>query len=121
MKKYCEGHSFGIFGCNSHQHDLPLENKSEIVFKDKPEAEQFIKTNFYSLYGKGISMNKGKYRQFPCRRKQLQPGMDSSTTGHPKLAEISKNQCNVNNNRLHLGSHSGHIVGHGVDGIPFTL
>lgn len=69
-----EGNSFGIFGCNSHQHDLPMANKSEIVFKDKPEAEQFIKANFYKLYGKGISMNKGKYRQFPCRRKQLQPG-----------------------------------------------
>ena len=69
-----EGNTFGIFGCNSHQHDLPMENKSEIVFKDKHEAEQFIKANFYKLYGKGISMNKGKYRQFPCRRKQLQPG-----------------------------------------------
>ena len=53
-----KGNSYGIFGCNLHQHDLPMENKSEIVFESKYAAEDFIKSNFYNLYGKGISMNK---------------------------------------------------------------
>ena len=69
-----EGNSYGIFGCNLHQHDLPMENKSEIVFESKYAATDFIKTNFYNLYGKGISMNRGLYRQFHCRRRKLQQG-----------------------------------------------
>jgi hypothetical protein len=45
-----EGNSFGIYGCNSHQHPLPRSKKSKIVFRNKAEAQEFIDENLIKMY-----------------------------------------------------------------------
>ena len=45
-----EGNSFGVYGCNSHQHPLPRNKKSEIVFRNKAEAQEFIDKNLNKMY-----------------------------------------------------------------------
>ena len=65
-----EGNCYGVYGCTSHQHFLTRLNKSEIVFKDKAEADDFVEKNLRSTYT-SQSGQKKNYRAFECRRKNL--------------------------------------------------
>ena len=65
-----EGNSYGVYGCISHQHSLIRQDKSEIVFKDKAEADDFVEKNLRSTYT-SQSGQKKNYRAFECRRKNL--------------------------------------------------
>ena len=65
-----EGNCYGVYGCTSHQHSLTRQNKSEIVFKDKAEVDDFFEKNLRSTYT-SQSGKKKYYRAFECRRKNL--------------------------------------------------
>ena len=72
MRKVCpdpEGNSYGVYGCISHQHSLTRKNKSEIIFKDKAEVDDFVEKNLRSTYT--AHSGKKNYRAFECRRKNL--------------------------------------------------
>jgi hypothetical protein len=69
-----EGNAYGVYGCISHQHSLTRQNKSEIVFKNKAEVDDFFEKNLRSTYTVQTTGNKKKsanYRTFECRRKNL--------------------------------------------------
>ena len=66
VKSDPEGNTYGLFGCNAHQHELPMKNRSEIVFENKACAQKFYEQNFKMMY-----LKSGKI--FPCRRRNLQP------------------------------------------------
>ena len=69
-----EGNCYGVYGCTSHQHSLTRQNKFEIVFKDKAEADDFVEKNLRSTYTVQNSGNKkapANYRTFECRRKSI--------------------------------------------------
>ena len=69
-----EGNIYGLFGCNQHQHPFSRNNKSEIVFKNKAEAEEFCDKNIKMMY-RIQNSHKGKdYKWFMCRRKMLNEG-----------------------------------------------
>ena len=65
-----EGNTFGLYGCFAHQHPLPRQNKSEIVFKNKSEAEEYFDKNFKLMY-KSSGIKKDDYSYFRCRRPTL--------------------------------------------------
>ena len=68
-----EGNSYGLFGCNAHPHELPMENRSELVFANKAEAWNFFEDNWRRMYLKcGTAKN---YTKFLCRRKNLGKGL----------------------------------------------
>ena len=62
------GNAYGLFGCFSHQHEMPRQLKSQIVFKNKTECQEFYDQNLRMLYGKGQKMSETN-TYFPCRRK----------------------------------------------------
>ena len=69
MLRTVKGNLYGLFGCFSHQHEMPRQNKARIVFKNRMECQEFYDKNLLMLYGKG---QKGKTsRYFPCRRRGL--------------------------------------------------
>ena len=73
-----EGNLYGLFGCFSHQHEMPRQNKAQIIFKNRMECQEFYDKNLQMLYGKG---QKGKTsRYFPCRRRGL--GFNKETGTH---------------------------------------
>ena len=85
VKSDNEGNLYGLFGCFSHQHEMPRQNKSRIVFKNRMECQEFYDKNLLMLYGKG---QKGKTsRYFPCRRRGL--GFNKKTgTRNPNCGYI---------------------------------
>ena len=75
-----EGNDFGLYGCMSHQHPLTRKNKSEIIFKNKADVDNFFDKDFKSKYRslmcgfRNLPKNsKGtkNYRLYGCRRKHL--------------------------------------------------
>ena len=74
-----EGNSYGLFGCFSHQHEMPRQNKAQIVFKNRLECQEFYDKNLKMLYGKGQKSGPNT-RYFPCRRKGL--GFNKETRKH---------------------------------------
>ena len=69
-----QGNSYGVYGCISHQHPLTRQNRSEIVFKDKSEVDDFFEKNLRSTYTVQATGKKKKltnYKSFVCRRKKL--------------------------------------------------
>ena len=79
VKSDNEGNSYGLFGCFSHQHEMPREDRAQIVFKNRMECQEFYDKNLKMLYGKG-QKNNTKTRYFPCRRKGL--GYNKETRTH---------------------------------------
>ena len=61
-----EGNEYGLYGCFAHQHEMPRQNKSEIVFKNQKEAQEFFDQNFKKMYSKG-----GEDHIYHCRRTKL--------------------------------------------------
>ena len=70
-----EGNTYGLFGCNQHQHPFPRNEKSEIIFKDKADAEEFYDKNLKMMYRIQNTARKNEYRSYLCRRKKLKEGM----------------------------------------------
>ena len=71
-----EGNTFGLYGCTSHQHPLTRDNKSEIIFRNKAEAEDYFERNFRPKYRRqslGSTRHPNGYRahHYCCRRKYL--------------------------------------------------
>ena len=56
-----EGNCFGVYGCNSHQHPLPRFKKSEIVFRNKAEAQEFINDKLNKMYRVTTTAKKNKH------------------------------------------------------------
>ena len=56
-----EGNSFGVYGCNSHQHPLPRNKKSEIVFRNKADAQDFIDKHLIKMYRVQTTAKKDQY------------------------------------------------------------
>ena len=71
-----EGNTFGLYGCSSHQHPLTRKNKSEIIFRNRAEAEEFFEKNLRPKYRKqklGSVCHPNGFRasNYYCRRKFL--------------------------------------------------
>ena len=73
-----EGNSYGLYGCVSHQHPISRKNQSEIVFRNKADANEFFEKNLRSTYRSQTShfqsknkRNRPDYRRFECRRRYL--------------------------------------------------
>ena len=56
-----EGNSFGVYGCNSHQHPFPRNKKPEIIFRNKAEAQKFIDENLKKMYSVTTTAKKNKH------------------------------------------------------------
>ena len=69
-----EGNTFGIFGCISHQHPLPRKNKSQIIFKNKTEAEEFINKHLIKMYRIETTRIGSDWISYRCRRKYIKDG-----------------------------------------------
>ena len=67
-----EGNSYGLFGCFLHQHPLPRDRKSEIVFENKTKALEFFEKNLKKMYRRNMIKPKLDYITYGCRRKNLQ-------------------------------------------------
>ena len=78
-----EGNLYGLFGCFSHQHEMPREDRAQIVFKNRMECQEFYDKNLRMLYGKGQSKGQREKNNiyFPCRRRGLGATKDTRTTG----------------------------------------
>ena len=78
-----EGNLYGLLGCFSHQHEMPREDRAEIVFKNRMECQEFYDKNLRMLYGKGQSKGQREKNNiyFPCRRRGLGTTKDTRTTG----------------------------------------
>ena len=100
VKPDSEGNTIGLFGCFSHQHEMPQQTRAKIVFRNRQECQEFYDKNFYVLYGKGQNMVKKNMDciYFPCRRRNLGPNygyVDCTSTftmipafrGNPKELE----------------------------------
>ena len=71
VKPDSQGNSFGIYGCLTHQHSISRDKRSEIVFKNKVEAFNFIEKNLektFSNVKKNLQYNHTTYQ---CRRSRL--------------------------------------------------
>ena len=78
-----EGNLYGLLGCFSHQHEMPREDRAQIVFKNRMECQEFYDKNLRMLYGKGQSKGQREKNNiyFPCRRRGLGNTKDTRTTG----------------------------------------
>ena len=63
-----EGNEYGLYGCFAHQHELPRQKRSEIIFTNQKEAQKFFDQHFKKMYTK---VNNNIYH---CRRTQLTEG-----------------------------------------------
>ena len=45
-----EGNEYGLYGCFAHQHEMPRRKKSEIIFRNQREAQEFFDQNFKKMY-----------------------------------------------------------------------
>ena len=77
------GNSYGFYGCFAHQHPLPRNKRSEIIFKNKEEAHEFYEKNLKTMYSITSSGPKKhscyensdhEYIGFECRRRRLAKG-----------------------------------------------
>ena len=63
-----EGNGYGLYGCFAHQHEMPRNKKSEIIFRNQKEAQEFFDQNFKKMYRK-------KWGDiYHCRRTKLKEG-----------------------------------------------
>ena len=72
VKPDSKGNSFGIYGCLTHQHSISRDKRSEIVFKNKDEAFSFFEKNLEKTFTLVTTSKKLQYRNYWCRRSQLQ-------------------------------------------------
>ena len=77
VKPDSKGNSFGIYGCLTHQHSIPRDRKSEIVFKNEIEAIDFYDKNLKKAFSFVKESKKSQYKHYRCRRSGL-----SKCSGH---------------------------------------
>jgi hypothetical protein len=78
-----DGNEFGLYGCFEHQHELMAmkNSRSEIVFKNRKDAEECFKSqNFICMYSVHCTykQNTGKKEnldRYQCRRNALKKGL----------------------------------------------
>ena len=71
VKPDSKGNSFGIYGCLTHQHSIPRDRKSEIVFKNEIEAIDFYDKNLKKAFSFVKESKKSQYKHYRCRRSGL--------------------------------------------------
>ena len=78
-----DGNEYGLYGCFAHQHEMPRNKKSEIIFKNHIEAQEY-----YDKHLQGMFKNMGRartekarfksknphYNYYRCRRSHLREG-----------------------------------------------
>ena len=76
-----DGNTYGLYGCFSHQHSLFIQNKSELVFQNRTEANDFYEKHLKLNYRKQVVRN-DKYSKsqaepicvYSCRRRYIKKG-----------------------------------------------
>ena len=84
-----QGNTYGLYGCLTHQHPITRDKRSEIIFRNKTEAQEFYDTHLKHMYKTTIS-RKNSYRHFKCRRKGLKElghhPCESTVSFHPTFS-----------------------------------
>ena len=65
------GNTFGLYGCLTHQHSIVRDRRSEIIFKNKVDAQEFYDKNLKHMYRCSSVKESSGYRHYECRRKNL--------------------------------------------------
>ena len=103
VKPDSQGNSFGLYGCLTHQHPLPRDRRSQIIFENRKEAYEFYNENLMQQYVKSEDVKGEDRMYYRCRRTRLkieygyQP-CKSSFSIHPTFSR--KNNLSVDEIRL---------------------
>ena len=70
-----DGNEFGLYGCFAHQHEMPMNKPSEIIFKNHQEAQEYYDKNLQIMFkNMARKSNNLFYNYYRCRRRQLIKG-----------------------------------------------